>query len=164
MERHRRTGQWGHRNGGPGTVTLLKPSVSWVHTLKVLSDAQPLALSLVERMSSLPHWPGPPQPQSLLVCLALELYFCLERKDMKPGICLLPAQRGPMPSIESSLVLVVDLASPLVVRPYWYSFFIHSGVYQGSRVPVFPTLSLDYCSQSLLSSSLPVSQQALLGV
>lgn len=61
-------------------MTLLKPSVSWVDTLKVLSDAQPLALSLVERMSSLPHQPGPPQPQSLLVCLALE-FVLLPRKE-----------------------------------------------------------------------------------
>lgn len=140
---------------GPSTVTVRKLGVSWVDTWKVLADAQVLALSPVGRISFLPHQPGPPQPQSF-VYLALAFAYCQLREDTGPAL--------------NHPVLVVDLASPLVTRPYGYSFFIHSGIYQDSRAPVFLTLALDYCfsafscSSSLLSFSLSVSQQALLVV
>lgn len=137
---------------GPRTATAQKLSVSWVD--RYLKAARrctgPCSLSCWKDVFlTSPAWPTP-------VCLALAFAYCQLREDPGPAL--------------NHVVLVVDLVSPLVIRPYGHSFFIPSGIYQDSRAPVFLTLASDYrvfafsCPSSLLSFSLLVSQQAPLGV
>lgn len=155
MEHCRRAGQWGHRSGAQYSDCAEAECFLSRYLKGARWCTGPCSLSCWKDVFlTSPAWPT---PASKLSCLS------------SSGICLLPAQRGPRPSTESS-VLVVDLASPLVTRPYGYSFFIHSGIYQDSRASVFLTLALVYCFSafscplSLLSFSLLVSQQALLVV
>lgn len=111
MEHCRRAGQCGHSSGAQYSDCAKLECFLGRYLKGARRGPCPLSCWKDVFLTS-PAWPTP-------VCLAPAFAYCQLREDPGPAL--------------NHLVLVVDLASPLVTRPYGYSFFIHSGIYQSSR-------------------------------